>query len=240
MAFRAERRSRLSFKRSEAGETQDAPGIDPTVLQGTHFRGTPTIPESVVAGQEFTISGVQHYDNSLALQIPDQRTRLDLSFETDPRLQNHGPIPHCSTRGFSFTITAPSTVGQTLAVELRAQQLALEGWQTRDTVGPVDVRIVTEAQKQREQLVEWAPWVGAGALGGAALAPALGRSRVRTATLGAGVGAGSKFAADRVVSAFPTITTTDLLVATALFGTAGFFLSQVRGVSLGLGRALPR
>lgn len=231
MAFREERRSRLSFKQ-EAPTVGDEPPAAPAVLQGTHFRGTPTIPDSVIAGQEFTISGVQHYDNAIALQIPEQRTRLDLSFETDPRLQNHGPLPHCSTRGFNFTVMAPTEVGQTISVELRAQQLTLEGWQTRDAIGPVDVRVVTEAQKQREQFAEWAPWVGAGAIGGAALAPSLGRPRLRTAVIGAGVGAGSKFAADQVATAFPTIDKTDLLLATALLGTTGFFLSQVRGFSL--------
>lgn len=214
-------------------------GVGPTapeeqLFQGTHFRRGVNIPQSVVAGQEFTISGVQHYDNAIALQIPRQRTRLDVSYRNQPITFEHGQIPHCNTSGFSFTVVAPAAVGTTFSVELRAQQLAAEGWQTRDTLGPIDVQVVSTGQKRQELIEEWGPWLGLGGVGGAVVAPRFDQSHERGLLIGAGVGAGAKLAWDQVSAGAPQIGTVELLAAAAVFGTAAWFLTQVRGITPGL------
>lgn len=207
------------------------PAPSPQLFQGTHFSGQPAVPASVVAGGTFTISGFQHYDNPWALVTPDQRTELTSTLFQDPRHVNHGPIPNCSSRGFNFTLTAPPTPGTSFQIDLRAQQLAVDGWDTRDRFGPITISTVTESEQIVQQAAAWLPWVAGGTVVGA------GASRltqdfsfIEGAGVGAVAGVAGRLGADRLEGVtFPTV---PVLATAGLLGAGALLLSEVRGPSI--------
>lgn len=209
-------------------QVEGSGGADPQLLQGAHFKGTPDVPNTVIADQEFTIFGTHHFDNPLAVIIHEQRTVLETDLGPN-KVYHHGKVPNCNTRQFQFSLMAPPE-GRSFNVILRAQDRDPTGiWVTQDTYGPISVESVSAAEKQAQQAAQWAPFVAGGAVLGGTLGPQYGYGNQLTgAAGGAAAGGAAKFIWDEAGPQLPSIGTAEAVLAIAGLGASAWFLREAR------------
>lgn len=192
------------------------------------------VPDSVVEGGTFTITGTIHYNNiSRPLTQTPTRVLAKIPGRTDT-IQQLDDLAHCNSRSFALEVQATGSAGETMQVTVESQDAQLDDWGQNETQGPFTVQILSEGAAARQTVTEFAPWVIGGGAVGAAGASFTGRQLLTGAALGAGAGVGVKVLTEQGgvggVIGLPQIGTLEALSFALLLGGAGYFLSTTTDI----------
>lgn len=205
----------------------DTAGI--AAFKQAHFKEL-DVPQTVAAGETFTVSGVLHWDFVGTNNI-ECRAVADPDWGSERR-KNVGKLDHCQNASFSITLRAPQTPGETKTLAMKAQNNPpLSDWETNQ-LETFQIEVVTQTKRQTEQAVQFAPWVVGGGIGGFALSRTrAGLPRWPTTAVGAGVGAVGKLAWDESAEkrrAF-NVPLVEVVAITAALAAGAFLLNQATG-----------
>lgn len=198
-------------------------GPVPQILNGAVFEQL-DVPTTVAAGQSIDVTGVMGFDCPHCAADRPIRVRAETS-EGDTRIQEVGELSgRGETSPFSISLPAPQTTGTSVTVTVQAQRLPpdpIYGWQT-DNEETATVNVVTQGEKQREQVTNFAPWAVGGGAVGAGAAQLTNRSLVGGGVAGVGGGVAAKMLMEQT-GGLPDFPTTEVLALSAL-GVAGFLV----------------
>lgn len=226
---------RIDIESAGDGDTGDDPGfetdLDPAAFKQAHFR-TLNVPNSVVAGQQFSVSGLIHWDFWGVNNI-ECRAVADPSWGS-VRRQNVGKLDHCESKAFEIPLIAPDMPGQTVTVAMKSQNNPpLSSWETNQTE-TFQIDVVSQTEKTTRAAVGFVPWVAAGGVTGFGVARATDLPTAQATVAGVGAGAVMKLTTDQIRQAnldfsvqFPLV---EVVAFAALLGSGALLLNEATGV----------
>jgi len=196
------------------------------LFQGAHFQSL-DVPATAATGGSITITGVVHLDNpGVVISSRWVRVLVESPMLSSPKEVVFRDLKHCHTKPFAIEVPISGTPGQQAALTVKAQSKTYGGWATGETRGPERVNILTQDQKQREDLIKYVPWVVGGAGVGVGYNNLTGGTDPRTYALGgAAMGIGAKVANENYSVRIPEFPTTQVAVVGGALLAATLFLN---------------
>lgn len=152
------------------------------------------VPDVVVPGERFTVSGKAFLDCVVSITPVATRVKIEIPELGEERMVNTGKLSCGNGNTFSESFIAPTDTGTEVTVQVTGQVNPpgpLTGYVGRGSK-TATVGVVTEGEKRQQQAASYAPWIAGGGGAGYLAARRTGVDTTTGIAAGAALGAGAR------------------------------------------------